>query len=475
VRPFRQGTICFRLRHMRRHLQQLSRAVVLACCLVSPLLLVAPTAAQEEDRARQELQELEERLESERRRAADLAAEAESLRRSLEELRRESTETAARVQQLEAAISAGELAVAVFSTTELRMAEALRRERLRLADSLAALQRLRLLPPEAALTTRGHPLDALRAAHLLSGAVPALTDRAQRYSALYDRYVVARAGAEQERKALTAQARELEAEQQRLAELTARRQEVLGGTTTAQEAAEERATTTAREAESLRQLIEQLEAEAERERQRRAEEARLAAEAAARARALREAARQEAEEARADAQRQAQAEAAAAAASAAEAEAAERQQAVRRSEPPEGARSLPAEPAALLVLPAQGRIAAGFGDTHGETITSQGLVIETRAGAQVVAPFDGRVAYAGEFRRYGLILIIEHDGRYHSLLAGLGRLTAAKGQWVMAGEPVGSMSAEGSRGKELYLELRRGGQPVDPLPWLADSGTKARG
>jgi len=443
--------------------------------LASLLLPAAPLAAQEENQAREELLELEERLESERRRAADLAAEAEALRRELDQLRRESTRAAARIQQLEAEMTAGELAVAVFSTAELRIAEALRREHHRLAGSLAALQRLGLLPPEAALTAPGHPLDALRAAHLLGGAVPALAQRARRYSDLHARYVSARSDAQREREALAQQARELDREQDRLAGLIERRQDMLGGATTAREAAEERATTTAREAENLRQLIEQLEAEAERERQRRAEEARLAAEAAARARALREAARQEAEQAREDARRQAQAEAAAEAAAAAEAEAAERQQAVRRGEAPQSARSFPSQPTAILAMPAQGRIAAGFGDAHEETSSSQGLVIETRPGAQVVAPFDGRVAYAGEFRRYGLILIIEHDGRYHSLLAGLGRLTAAKGQWVMAGEPVGSMAAEGSRSKELYLELRRAGQPVDPLPWLVESGTKARG
>lgn len=444
-------------------------------CLASFQQPVQPLAAQEEERAREELLQLEERLEAERRRAAKLAEEAEALRTELQALRTESTAAAARIQQLEDEISRGELAVAVFRAAELRMADALERERGRLASSLAALQRLSLLPPESALVAPGDPLDALRAAHLLAGAIPALEQRLAHYRELHGRYLAARHEAQRESQALVERAAALKAEEERLAVLIERRQEVLGGTTSAQQEAEARVTATATEATNLRQLIEELEAEAERERQRRAEEARLAAEAAARARALREAARQEAERAQEDARRQADAEAAAAAAAEAEAEAAERQMAVQRQEGPRERRPFPSSPTAVLTMPAQGRIALGFGETTPEMSNSQGLVLETRPGAQVVAPFDGRVAYAGEFRRYGLILIIEHDGRYHSLLAGLGRLTVTKGQWVLAGEPVGSMAVEGNRSKELYLELRRAGQPVDPLPWLAHSGIKARG
>lgn len=270
-------------------------------CLASFQQPVQPLAAQEEERAREELLQLEERLEAERRRAAKLAEEAEALRTELQELRTESTAAAARIQQLEDEISRGELAVAVFRAAELRMADALERERGRLASSLAALQRLSLLPPESALVAPGDPLDALRAAHLLAGAIPALEQRLAHYRELHGRYLAARHEAQRESQALVERAAALKAEEERLAVLIERRQEVLGGTTSAQQEAEARVTATATEATNLRQLIEELEAEAERERQRRAEEARLAAEAAARARALREAARQEAERAQEDA------------------------------------------------------------------------------------------------------------------------------------------------------------------------------
>ena len=98
------------------------------------------------------------------------------------------------------------------------------------------------------------------------------------------------------------------------------------------------------------------------------------------------------------------------------------------------------------------------------------MAIRSRAGAPVVAPFDGRVLYAGPFRSYGLILIIDHGQGYHTLLAGLGRLHMAVGQTVLAGEPIGVMARDKGLSADrldLYLELRHDGTPIDPLPWLA--------
>ena len=102
-------------------------------------------------------------------------------------------------------------------------------------------------------------------------------------------------------------------------------------------------------------------------------------------------------------------------------------------------------------------------------------MIAARPGAQVVAPYDGKVVYAGNFRSYGQILIIQHGGRYHTLLAGLDRVDAVVGQWLLAGEPVGIMGAPHGGDPELYLELRHAGKPINPLPWLATSGPKVRG
>ncbi len=459
------------------------QAMLFPVVLLLGLTLLPPTLAaeaQEEEATRAQLERLEQQLESDRREAEALTEAAAALRSEIDDLRSAARALAERIQTLEAAMTLGELGAAVHRVAQLRSREALDVEQARLVGSLAALQRLGRLPPEAALSAPGDPLDALRAARLLGGAVPTLEQRARRFTELHARYAKARAQALAERQHLEEQAVQLEQERAELAQLTERRQAVLGETAEARSQAEAALEARLAEADDLRQLLEALEAEAERERQQRAAEARRAAEAAARAQALREAAEREAERARQDASRQAEAEAAAAAAAEAQDDARAQQEqatAALREERPAEARSFPEQSSAILQMPAQGRIALRFGEedrARGGSRT-EGLVIEARPGAQVVAPFDGRIAYAGRFRRYGLILIIEHDGRYHSLLAGLGQLAATKGQWVLAGEPVGSMADDDERESELYLELRRGGQPVDPLPWLALSSDKARG
>jgi len=118
-------------------------------------------------------------------------------------------------------------------------------------------------------------------------------------------------------------------------------------------------------------------------------------------------------------------------------------------------------------LPVRGRIVRRFGQTNDMGQPSQGIVIRTRAGAQVVAPYAGKVVFAGPFRGYGRILIIEHGEGYHTLLAGFSRIDSTLDQRVLAGEPVGIMGAPATGTPSLYVELRKNGRPINPLPWLA--------
>ncbi len=128
-----------------------------------------------------------------------------------------------------------------------------------------------------------------------------------------------------------------------------------------------------------------------------------------------------------------------------------------------------------MPFPARGRLAARFGDATAFGTRSRGVTIETQIGAQVIAPHDGRVVFAGPFRSYGQLLIIAHGERYHTLLAGLSRIDGVVGQWVLAGEPVGRMSENIGAKPLLYVEVRRDGEPVNPLAWLAASDGKVSG
>jgi septal ring factor EnvC (AmiA/AmiB activator) len=135
---------------------------------------------------------------------------------------------------------------------------------------------------------------------------------------------------------------------------------------------------------------------------------------------------------------------------------------------------------AQLPLPALGRRVLSFGDTTSNGRKSQGIVIETRHNAQVTSPCDGWIVYAGEFRSYGQLLIINAGGGYHVLLAGLSHIDAQLGQFVLAGEPVGNMGAA-PKGKSqdnapvLYVEFRKEGRPTDPDPWWHEGQQKVQG
>ncbi|MSP66960.1 MAG: hypothetical protein EXQ96_02460 [Alphaproteobacteria bacterium] len=128
-----------------------------------------------------------------------------------------------------------------------------------------------------------------------------------------------------------------------------------------------------------------------------------------------------------------------------------------------------------LALPAEGRLVVRFGDSLPDGTQSRGVVVETRAAAQVVTPFDGEVVFAGDFRGLGRLLIIAHGEGYHTLLAGFSRIDSVLGQWLLAGEPVGTVGPSPGRSARLHIELRRNGIPVNPVPWLAAGDSRISG
>jgi septal ring factor EnvC (AmiA/AmiB activator) len=126
-----------------------------------------------------------------------------------------------------------------------------------------------------------------------------------------------------------------------------------------------------------------------------------------------------------------------------------------------------------LHLPAPGAITVGFGkvvNPRFNTVTMQhGIDVGAPAGAPVVAVAPGRVVHAGWFKGYGNLLIVDHGGGYHTLVAHLASMRTAMGEAVEAGDVLGTVGDSGSlKGPYLYFELREKGRPVDPRPWLAN-------
>ena len=145
-----------------------------------------------------------------------------------------------------------------------------------------------------------------------------------------------------------------------------------------------------------------------------------------------------------------------------------------------------AEAKGKLEYPAQGQIMRRFGDKDALGGSTQGLMIATRQGAQVTTPVDGKVEFAGPFRSYGQLLIVNPGGGYRVLMAGLDKVTAATGEFLRAGEPVGVMGNGPASvtlfgdvvldGRPvLYIEFRNSTEAIDSDPWWIGGLREARG
>lgn len=457
-----------------------------------------PATAQSPD-----LKNLERDLERSKADTEDLARKAEEVKLELRLLKGRMINVARKTLDLESELSAIEETIVSLVEEENAKSAALQRQRQQLGRTLGALQRIALLPPEALVAAPGSPLDAVRSATLLRVAVPALEQKADRLKRDLDELEHLRVRIERERIVVSAAGAQLKKERKTLTALIGQKRRLQSQTDEQQTASERKMARLAREASDLRDLLRKIERES-------AEQERLAREAAERdqkrrlalqseqkqqlerERARKEAQARERQRLAALAQRQDQSELESrlvakppAASPAPEPSVSDQQQlasaGTRPAAPsslskPANIRSFPSVARNELLMPAHGRLLRRYGQQgkNGRP-ASKGITIATREAAQVIAPFDGKVVYAGEFRGYGLILIIEHGKRYHTLLAGVERVDAVVGQWILAGEPIGVMTGDGVRKPELYLELRRNGQAINPLPWLAATGDKVRG
>lgn len=114
---------------------------------------------------------------------------------------------------------------------------------------------------------------------------------------------------------------------------------------------------------------------------------------------------------------------------------------------------LPAGPAPPYILPVEGRLAIGLGEISDAGVHARGLTFETSSGAQAIAPRAGRVAYAGAFRGYGDIVIIDHGGGWTTVVTNLSNLSVRAGARIAQGAPLGRAQ------DRVTVELRRDGRP----------------
>lgn len=347
-----------------------------------------------------------------------LEREAGDLESEITELRRRSVRVAARAQRFEAEITELEQRAESFDTEEAAKSASLRRRRVQLATMLAALQRISRHPPAALIAMPTSPVDMLRSALLLRAAVPELEMQAIALRHELSALAGVRRRISQTRTRMARATVALDAERDRLDVLLEGKARLAVRRRAESREARERMAKLAAEASDLQDLLKRL-AES-----RRSAPPVLLALALPRPPAL-----------------------------------------------PPNARPDSGRP----WLPVSGRVVRAFGQKDGAGNLSKGITIAARQAAQVVAPKSGTVVFAGPFRGFGQLLIIEHAKGYHTLLAGLGRIDAEVGEKVLGGEPVGVLAASRQDKPALYVELRRRGRPINPLPWLAAGRIKVNG
>ncbi|MGH7004176.1 MAG: murein hydrolase activator EnvC family protein [Alphaproteobacteria bacterium] len=342
-----------------------------------------------------------------------MAKRTAAIREEIGTLRDKLVRGAAATQSRETNLTKQEAELRALETKEKAAAADFKVRQRQLADTLGALQRLSLRPPVTLASRSDDANDAVRSALLLRGLIPELERRAERLKQEIAAYAKLKEAVRARRGSVAEADGALVRERQALTTLIEQKQTLLRETEQEQDANAVRLAALTQEAETLRDLIAKL-------RQDKGK-----AEPAPRTSAL--------------------------------------------TEPEKGKLRSFAAARGKLVLPAAGEPASRFGpeDKFGEM--SKGLMIAARTGAQAVAPYDGQVVFAGPFRGYGRILIIEHRDGYHSLIVGLARIDAQVKQWVLAGEPIGTVGAQDAQdaqGAQLYVEIRHNGRPIDPANWF---------
>ena len=407
------------------------------------------TTAASPDTIKQREQELE-ATRAQQKSAAEaqqkLKADIAAIGQDRSKLNAQLIDIAAQVRNVETRIGEAEARLRPLDSREAQIRGSLDARRSEIVEVLAALQRAGRRTPPALLVRPEDALQSLRTAMLLGSVVPELRGRAEKLTGDLTELVALRKTIATERDKLAADRDKLGDDQTRLAALVDERQRKQSSIEKDMETEGARAIALSKQVDSLQGLIAKME-----------QDLKSAAKAAATA-------------------------------------SLQGTPASPNGKPNLGALKDPARlsPAiafasakGLFAMPVNGTKIREFGGSDGAGGVEKGISLATRAGAQVTTPCDGWVVYAGPFRSYGQLLILNAGGGYHVLIAGMERISVNIGQFVLTGEPVATMGttsqvasilATNASQPVLYVEFRKDGTPIDPGPWwAANEGEKVRG
>lgn len=396
---------------------------VFRCGLTALILLFSAASARAqgvEDLGREKarLEDITNKIKQSEARRDKLQAAADRLKGDARRLQRQLVAAAARIQAKEADVDQLERELKGLSEVEVQKVAMLERRGAELMNTLAALQRLSRQPQSAFFTRPETAINAVRSASLLSNVVPSLRaeaiDLGEEIAALNQ----LRDEIFNDRQQLARALGLLDGEREKLDRLVRKKRDEQSRFAKNANVQADHAKSLAAKANSIRDLIGRLDA-----------------------------ARQETSKTK------------------------------RGNSPAWSSQGQPfSTTKGALVLPVHGRVSRSFGQPDDAGTPLNGIYIETIEQARITAPYDGQIVYAGPFRDYGQLLIIAHGEGYHTLLAGMSQIDGVVGQWVLSGEPIGQMGSYDTNEKpNLYVELRRHGAPINPLPWLAANKRKVRG
>lgn len=440
-------------------------------CLVLALCICAGLAAAETPREAKLRLEMEQRakdlanlqtsIEVTAEREAELSADVEALEQTRAALNKELIEAAQRSRVLEDRISNSEVRLDASLETEEVIRLSLLKRRALLGEILATLQRMGRSPPPALLVRPEDVMSAIRSAMLIGAVLPDVRGQADKLADDLAELVAVRTEIEDATNQLRSDYKALSEEQTRLALLLDKKREEVSESTSELAIQQQKASELAKKAVGLKELIGSMEEQIAAVQTAQQESIKAA-----------EAARREA----------------------AEKAAARTTQSKRQALGDQG-RISPAIPfeetRGLLPLPVSGALLADFGTPDEAGDKRKGITIAARAGSTVIAPADGWVVYAGPFRTYGQLLILNAGDEYHLVLAGMETINVELGQFVLSGEPIATMgsrklasltptNAAASTTVDghsltdsnvtdapaaLYVEFRKDGVSIDPSTW----------
>ena len=370
-----------------------------------------------------------------------LQEQASQINKELKQVNQQMIKSAKMIQNREESLSKMEAELEELTANLQTAEETFLTEDENLIKTLSALQNLALKPTESLFVQPLSPVEIIRSAMLLRETVPYLEDNANKIRKDLESLKAKKKQVERQVSRIVKQKQQLEKEHEEMKALVQKKSKLRNVVEVKSEKAKKRVQALASQAQDLRDLLNKLEKERQEKLRRQEEERRRLA-------AQEEQRRKEALEA-------------------------------QKREQVQTADLIKFNPEVIseigdnfvkakgkLSRPARGSIITAYGQETAKGVSSKGIIIKTRPKAQVIAPFDGSVLFAGPFRGYGNLIIIEHGKGYTSLLAGLDSIDCDVGQMLLAGEPIGLMPEDDDA--KLYMELRNKNHPINPISWFAN-------